>query len=98
MLDQMLPFVQSFLSSLLGGFREGYGTQHALLRLVEACKKTMDNGGVAGAVLTDPSKAFDCLNHELLIAKLNAYGFSRSALLLNHSYKLSHRQEAEGKG
>ena len=79
--DQMLPFVQSFLSSLLCGFREGYGTQHALLRFVEACKKTMDNRGVAGAVLADLSKAYDCLNHELLIAKLNAYGFSRSALL-----------------
>ena len=83
---QMLPCVQSFLSSLLCGFREGCGTQHALLRFVEACKKTMDNRGVAGAVLTDLSKAFDCLNHELLIAKLNAYGFSRSALLFIHSY------------
>ena len=32
------------------------------------------------------SKAFDCLNHELLIAKLSAYGFSMSALRLIHSY------------
>ena len=37
---------------------------------------TMDNRGVAGAVLTDLSKAIDFLNHELLIPKLNAYGFS----------------------
>ena len=48
MQDQMLPVVQSFLSSLLCGFREGYGTQHALLRLVEACKKTIDNGASQG--------------------------------------------------
>ena len=54
MQDQMLPFVQSLLSSLLCGFREGYGTQHALLCLVEACKKTIDIGGVAGAVMNGP--------------------------------------------
>ena len=61
MQDQMLPFVQSFLSPLLCEFREGYGTQHALLHVVETCKKSIDSGGVAGAVLTDLSKAFDCL-------------------------------------
>ena len=78
--NQMVPFVQSFLSSLLCGFRGGYDTQHALLRLVEAYKKAMDSGRVARAVLTDLSKAFDCLNHELSIAKFDAYGFSWSVL------------------
>ena len=96
--DQMLPFVQSFLSSLLCGLREGYGTQHALLRFVEACKKTIDNRGVAGAVLTDLSKAFDCLNHELLIAKLNAYGFSKSALMFIHSYLTDRKQRVKVNG
>ena len=51
--------------------------------------------GVAGAVLTDLSKALDCLNHGLLIAKLNAYGFSRSALLFIHSY-LTDRMQRVG--
>ena len=40
----------------------------------------------------DLSKSSDCLNHELLIAKLSAYGFSRSALKLIHSY-LNERQQ-----
>ena len=82
----------SFLFPLLCGFREGYGTQHALLRLIETCKKTLDKGGLAGALLMDLSKAFDCLNHKLLIAKLSAYGFSPSALRLIHSY-LSERKQ-----
>ena len=45
-----------------------------------------------GTLPTDLSKAFDCLSHELIIAKLNAYGFSLSALKLIHNY-LSKRQQ-----
>ena len=45
-----------------------------------------------GAVLTDLSKAFDCRNHDLLIAKLNAYDFSLPALRLIHDY-LSNRKQ-----
>ena len=44
------------------------------------------------ALLTDLSKAFDCLNHDLLIAKLSAYGFSLPALRLIHDYLLNRKQ------
>ena len=98
MQNQMLPFTERFMSPLLCGFRKGYGTQHALLRLIETCNKSLDSGGIAGAVLTDLSKAFDCLNHELLIAKLNAYGFSRSALLFVHSYLFDRKQRVKVNG
>ena len=46
----------------------------------------MDQGGFAGAILMDLSKAFDCMDHELLLAKLNAYGFDKNALKAIQSY------------
>ena len=52
----------------------------------------MDNKGFAGAVLTDLSKAFDYLNHELFIAKLSAYGFDKSALKFIYSYLKDRKQ------
>ena len=76
----------NFLSPLLYGFREGYGTKHVLLQLIEICKKTLVKEGVAGTLLMDLSKAFDCLNRGFLIVKLSAYGSSTSALWLIHSY------------
>ena len=59
------------------GYRKGYSTQFALLALVEKWKKILDNHGYAGAIITDLLKAFDTINHELLIAKLHAYGFGK---------------------
>ena len=53
-------------------------------------QKCLDNSGVVGAILMDLSKAFDCLSHELLIAKLEAYGFGIESLKLIYSY-LKHR-------
>ena len=50
----------------------------------------LDKNGFAGAILMDLSKAFDTINHDLLLAKLNAYGLSKDALLLLENY-LSNR-------
>ena len=50
---------------------------NCIITLIEKWKKIVDNGGTFGALFTDFSKAFDCLSHELLIAKLNAYGFDK---------------------
>ena len=83
---QITPFIDKHLSPYLCGYRKGYNAQHALLSLLEKWRKSLDNGGYAGGVLMDISKAFDTLNHELLIAKLAAYGFSRPALQLILSY------------
>ena len=68
------------------GHRKDYNTQHALICLIEKWKKILDEKGFCGAVLMDLSKAFDTINHELLIAKLHAYGFEKSALKLLLNY------------
>ena len=90
--DQIQLFFDSLLSKYQCGFRRGYNAQHCLITLVEKWKKSVDNSGAFGALLTDLSKAFDCLPHELLIAKLDAYGFDKSSLKLIHSY-LSNRKQ-----
>ena len=60
--------------------------------MLETWKRSVDKGKVFGALLRDLSKAFDCLDHELLTAKLNAYGFSLPALRLINDY-LSNRKQ-----
>ena len=69
-----------------------FSTQQCLLALLEKWKRSIDRGKVFGALLSDLSKAFDCLNHDLLIAKLNAYGFSLPALRLIHACLLNREQ------
>ena len=87
---QFNQFMAGMLSSLLSGFRQGYSTQHAPFRVVEKWKKHLDRMGIVGTILMDLSKAYDCIPHDLLIAKLEAYGFNRKALRLIYSY-LSNR-------
>ena len=76
----------------LCGFRKVYNTQLCLIVMLDKWKRALDNGKIAGALLTDLSKAFDCINHELLIAKLHAYGFDYTSLAYIHSY-LTYRKQ-----
>ena len=55
----------------------------------------VDNNKDFGVLLTDLSKAFDCISHNLLIAKLNAYGLSLSAMKLVHSYLQNFKQRTK---
>ena len=60
--------------------------------MLEKMKTTRDRKGFCAAVLTDLSKAFDCICHDLVIAKLNAYGLERNALKLAYDC-LSNRSQ-----
>ena len=61
--------------------------------MIEEWRQNLDNDNVTGAVLMDLSKAFDCIPHDLLIAKLSAYGFHEDALVYIYSY-LKRRQQS----
>ena len=60
----------------------GNSTQHALFRAIESWKRCLDSKGIVGTILMDLSKAYDCIPHDLLIAKLEAYGLDTCALKL----------------
>ena len=89
---QISECFEQFLSKYQYGFRKGFSAQHSLLSMLEKWKSAADNKKVFDALLTDLSKAFDYLSHDLLIAKLNAYGFRMAALRLIQNY-LSNRKQ-----
>ena len=65
--DQIEKYFDDILSKYQCGFRKGYSAQHCLMSLIEKWKESVDSGGAFGALLTDLSKAFDCLPHDLLL-------------------------------
>ena len=73
-------------------FCRDYNAYHSLISLIEKWKKSVENGGAFGTILTDLSNVFDCLPHELLIAKLDAQVFDKLSLKLIHRYLYNRKQ------
>ena len=79
---QTANFINIHLYKHMYGYRKGYNTQQALISLLEKWKSMLDKQGYACVLMMDLSKAFDTINHELLIAKLYAYGLDSKSVLL----------------
>ena len=91
MYTQIESFMEDKLSKLLAGLRKNHSTQHYLINMFEKWKNTLDKGGFVCAMFMDLAKAFDTINHDLLIAKLGAYGFQKYALPFTKSYLTKRR-------
>ena len=94
---QLSDYFDNIFSEYLSGFRKGYGCHHVLMRMIENCENALDNKKVIAALSVHLSKAFACLQHDLIIAKLHAYGFEIQALKLTCSYLSNRFQSAKVK-
>ena len=90
--NQLPAYTESFLNHILCDFRKAHSTVHTLFKLLQSQQKEQDNRGFLGTIPKDLSKAYDCLSHELLIAKLNFYGKENGSLQLLLDYITNQKQ------
>ena len=94
----MFTRLYSFLESneciydLQFGFTKKHSTNHALLNMTQQIKETMDKGNIAIGFFVDFQKAFDTVNHKILLRKLEHYGIRGIANSWFSSY-LANRQQ-----
>ena len=93
--QQINEYFESLLSQVSMRFETKIQCATLLLVIVEKMKKSRDSNGVFGAVLTDLFKAFDCIPHGLLIAKLNAFGFDKKSLSFISAYLYNREQKTK---
>ena len=84
--SQVISVLNNIFSPFLAVYQEFYNTQHLLIRLLEEWRENLDNNYTVRVVLMDLSKAFNCIPHDLLIAKLSAYGLHGNALIYLYTY------------
>ena len=92
MQEQLDEYFRDLLSEYRCGFRQSNETQNYFLTMKEKLGKIRDKKGIFAAVIADLAKAFDYISHNLLIAKLSAYGFDRKSMMLTSVYLKSRKQ------
>ena len=92
MFDQLYASFAPILSSNMSGFLKGHSCATALIKLTDDWRCALDEKKEVGVIAIDLSKAFDCICHNLLLAKVKAYGVQEPALLLLRSYLHGRKQ------
>ena len=83
---------ENILYDLQYGFRKKYSTNHAILSIIEGIKENLDKGQFSCGVFVDLEKAFDTVNHKILLKKLYYYGIRNLANDWLQSYLSSRKQ------
>ena len=94
--DSLSNFREKVLSKFVSADKKSYSSNDFLLKLIEEWKKSLDDKNIIGAVLMDLSKAFDCIPHNPLVAKLHAYCLSMDAITFIYSY-MKRRKRSKNK-
>ena len=95
LLVKFKPFTNTFLSKFIAAYKENYSSSHVLIRLIENWKQALDENFVIGAFLMELFKTFDFIPHDLLTAKLYAYGFSEKSAVFLYSYLKRRKQNVK---
>ena len=90
--NQLSQHAEEFLNKTLCDFRKVHSTKHVFSKLLQSWQKELDYGGFVETILMDLSKAYDCIPHALLVAKLECYGLDELSLMLMLDY-LSNRKK-----
>ena len=84
--------MSNYISPYVSAYRKGYNSKNVTTRLLEKLRQHLDNNKVVEGVFMDLSKAFDCVPHDLLTAKLAAYSVHENLLMYIYSH-LSNRKQ-----
>ena len=86
---------QNKFSKYLAGFGKNHNTVNSFSRMIESWKVRLNNGSKVGVIIMDLSKAFDSLNHWLLLAKFKAYNLDSNLLTFMKSYLTKRSQRCK---
>ena len=89
---RLVDLIYKNISPFISAYRKNYDTEYVMLRLLEDWRDNLDKNYIVGWILMDLSKGFDCVPHDLLLAKLAAYGVNERFICYIYFYLLNQKQ------